>query len=422
MQLRQSILLAAVSLLSVTHAAPVSTEQVLRCTITDAAQQAYLESSDLDIWSHGISANSPTDIRVKNAAERSALLATGISCETFIEDLAALISEEQVENRLAARQTGDSYFSNYQSYAAIRSKIQSWKSTYPDYFTDLGSIGKSIEGRDIPAFKITNNKSTGPKKSIYFNGLIHAREWISGSTTMYQAHKLLTLASTDAQVKSLLDQFEFYVTPVSNPDGYEFSRTSDRMWRKNRRVNRSSSCKGVDLNRNFDEHWGVAGTSSSPCQENYRGTAAFSEPETQAIKNFVLSLPNRAGGIDIHSYGQLVLRPWGWTATPSSGEAQYKRLGDSVQAAIRAQSGVSYQSIPGADLYPASGATDDWMTAKAKMAGFTIELRDEGRYGFVLPANQIVPTGEEIWAGVKAFAEYLAANEMPDLTIPPRKL
>ena len=109
----------------------------------------------------------------------------------------------------------------------------------------------------------------------------------------------------------------------------------------------------------------------------------------------------------------MILRNWGWTNTPSKNENILKELGDGIQASIYKKSGVRYTSERGAALYPASGATDDWATTKGGMAGFTIELRDTGRYGFNLPASQIVPTGEEIWSAMKFFIDYVINNDIP---------
>ncbi|KAI8822196.1 uncharacterized protein EV422DRAFT_420741 [Fimicolochytrium jonesii] len=393
---------------------PYRDQQVLRCTLNDDAQVQHIKSAKLDVWSHHIGLNRPVDIRV-NAEQQRALEATGAQCGSFIEDIARLIKTENEPATLDRRQTSDTFFSKYRTYAEINTKIADWAKAYPALFTNLGSIGTTVENRAIPAFKISKGSSS-TKKAIWFNGGIHAREWISPATVMYLANVLLT--GSDPALAAYLDKVDFYITPVSNPDGYVYTQT-DRMWRKNRRKNPGSSCVGTDLNRNFNEHWAVAGTSSDPCDETFPGSGPGSELENKALTSFVTKIPNRLAGIDFHSYGQLILRPWGWTDTAPDNAAKYKALGDGVRDAIRAQSGTRYTSEAGADLYPASGATDDWMNAKAKMVGYTIELRDTGNYGFVLPASQIVPTGNEIVAGVKAFLKYVLANPIPTPSIPP---
>ncbi|KAI8847890.1 hypothetical protein BC829DRAFT_231388 [Chytridium lagenaria] len=247
---------------------------------------------------------------------------------------------------------------------------------------------------------------------IWWNSGQHAREWIGPATALYQAYKLLTLADSDPVVKSYLQKVQFVITPMQNPDGYVYTFTTNRLWRKNRRLN-SGGTYGVDLNRNWDEHWGAAGASSTPSSDTYKGTAPFSEPETKSVSNYILSFPNRLAGIDFHSYSQLVLRSWGWTSTLSKNEAILKKLGDGMSTAIRAISGKTYTSQTGASLYPAAGATDDWMTTKASMTGYTIELRDTGSYGFQLPASQIIATGDEIWNAMLYFINFTLSNAIP---------
>jgi len=204
----------------------------------------------------------------------------------------------------------------------------------------------------------------------------------------------------------------FYVVPVVNPDGYLYTwqSTSNRLWRKNRRQN-AGGTYGVDLNRNWDDHWGGEGSSGTPSSDTYRGTAPFSEPETKAVSAYVLANVPFAGYIDFHSYSQLVLRPYGWTTALPPDSAVQKLVGDQISAQIRANSGKVYTSEPAHQLYFTAGTADDWGYTKARIKlTYTIELRDTGTYGFQLPANQIVPTGQEIWAAMKYYTDYIIKN------------
>lgn len=112
---------------------------------------------------------------------------------------------------------------------------------------------------------------------------IHAREWISPASVTYIIKELVENRSSNAWANNI----EFNIVPVLNPDGYEFTHTKDRLWRKNRRNPELGDCSGTDLNRNFDYKWGGGGTSNNPCSEIYKGTSAFSEPESQALKNYL---------------------------------------------------------------------------------------------------------------------------------------
>jgi len=197
-----------------------------------------------------------------------------------------------------------------------------------------------------------------------------------------------------------------------NVDGYAFTWTapsSNRMWRKNRRVNSNSNCRGVDLNRNFAKGYGLAGSSSKKCSETYRGTGAFSEPESKAVSDYMYSISGSSfwkGFMSLHSYGQLWLSPWGYTSSPPADLTAQTNLGNNCAAAILATHSKVYTVGPtNPTLYAASGIAPDWTYANMSIVySYTPELRDTGTLGFVLPPSEIQPTGEEIYAAWKVFA------------------
>jgi len=207
-------------------------------------------------------------------------------------------------------------------------------------------------------------------------------------------------------VTRLLSNVQFVIVPLSNPDGYEYAHTNERLWRKNRRKNTGGSY-GVDLNRNWNDHWGGAGSSGIPTSDTYRGTSAFSEPESLSVSNYISKNnmeDNILGAIDFHSYSQLVLRPYGWTTANSPDNTALKIIGDGVSYEIQRQSGYRYTSQRSIDLYITTGSASDWYYMEGIWAAYTIELRDTGQYGFLLPPAQIIPTGNEIWASIKYFS------------------
>jgi len=269
------------------------------------------------------------------------------------------------------------------------------------------SIGKSIQGRDLPGLVISiGDPST--KKKIFFNGGQHAREWVSPATVLYIADQLAS--SQDDDVKKILASVAFVIVPIVNPDGYSYTWTNNRLWRKNRRANAGGSF-GVDLNRNWDDHWGGDGSSSNPNSDIYHGASPFSEPETTATSNFINKNGPFQGSIDFHSYSQLILRPYGWSRQQPPNDAQSKLVGDTMRQRILAVHNTPYTSQPSWALYPTTGSAQDWYYGKAKIPlSYTIELRDTGRYGFQLPPGQIIPTAEENWAAVKYLAEYIIQN------------
>jgi len=160
----------------------------------------------------------------------------------------------------------------------------------------------------------------------------------------------------------------------------------------------------VDLNRNWGFHWAESGVSTSPCSDIFCGPAAFSEPESLNIKNYVESLPQiPALGHSIHSYSQLWLWPYGfdYSSRPDNWQ-EIKQLAEDAADALYNVHYTVFDPINSADLYPAAGASDDWYKGGlGTRYAFTTELRDTGYYGFELPPNQIIPSGEELFAGMK---------------------
>jgi len=273
--------------------------------------------------------------------------------------------------------------------------------------TFIPSIGTTFQGRNISAVRVRGNANG--QRRIHFQGGIHAREWVSPPTVAWIFNQLVTGYGQDSEATWMLDNFEFMFVPIVNPDGYSYTWTNDRMWRKNRRTTSSPTCPGIDLNRNWGVQWQ---SSNNPCSDTYPGTGPFSEVETSSISRWYQSLGNVQAAIDFHAYGQLVLRPYGYTTVPSPDESAIKPMGDGIADVISDVHGSQYTSQRSAQLYPANGETTDWFYEGNDRYtwGFTFELRDNGRYGFILPAEQIIPCGEENWAGMVYMAEYLYDN------------
>lgn len=214
-----------------------------------------------------------------------------------------------------------------------------------------------------------------------------------------------TYAENWSEQSEDIQNIDWFFLPVMNPDGYEHTHTSDRLWRKNRR--RNSFCQGVDLNRNYGYKWGGQGASRQPCAETFAGSGPFSEPETKAVENFLTkSAANFKGSLSFHSYGQYILYPWGYDRKVPPDHADLERVGQEGAAAIKAVNGNEYTVGPaGNTLYPASGGSDDWAKGTMKFKySYTVELRDTGKHGFILPADQIISTGKETLAFMKVVA------------------
>ncbi|KAG0362775.1 hypothetical protein BGZ54_008491 [Gamsiella multidivaricata] len=192
-----------------------------------------------------------------------------------------------------------------------------------------------------------------------------------------------------------------------NPDGFVITQTSDRMHRKNAQSN--DGCLGTDTNRNWDFHWNEGGSSSDACADDYMGPSAFSSPEATNIGTYLKNLPNVVSYIDFHSYSQLWMTPYGFTGTPPDNYDSYlKPLADGAVAALQAVNGVQFTAGDIYNtIYPASGSSVDYALSVGVGAPFAVELRDTGRYGFSLPASQIVPSGKEVWAAFTSILDNL---------------
>jgi carboxypeptidase T len=200
-----------------------------------------------------------------------------------------------------------------------------------------------------------------------------------------------------------------------NPDGHEHSRAEERLWRKNRRRNDDGSF-GVDPNRNYGYMWGILDVPTSshvPSDETYVGPRAFSEPETQAVRDLI-GCERFAGVITYHSYSQLILYPWGYTEKPIP-DVQHRmlmvELAREMQTLIQGVHGKVYVPQQSSELYPTAGDTTDWTYGTYGIPSLTIELRprtfQEG--GFILPPDQIMPTWEENRPAAFRFIEQFLA-------------
>jgi len=281
--------------------------------------------------------------------------------------------------------------------------VKTLPAQYPNLVT-LINLGNSYEGRELLAVKVTSGTATKP--AVWFDGGLHAREWITVSVTVWMLNQLLADYNRDPVVTKLVDSLDIYVLPVFNPDGYVYTWTDNRMWRKTRSPNAGSTCIGTDPNRNWDYEWNGPGTSPDPCSDAYLGPAAFSEIEVKTVGLYLKNLGNLKGYINFHSYSQLWMSPWGYTDARPPDYARQNTLGGQCVAALRVINGTVFEyGCIAVIIYPASGSSADYVYAVAKAVySYGVELRDTGTYGFILPADQIVPSGQETYAAVKVWA------------------
>ncbi len=255
----------------------------------------------------------------------------------------------------------------YFTYDTMVQTLKGYVSSHPT-LCKLESIGKSCEGRDIWALKISKNVNADEKEPrVLIMGAHHSREWISFEVPMATLKALVEGYGADERLTRLVDSREIWFVPMVNPDGVTYSQTKERYWRKNRRKNSDGSF-GVDPNRNYGYQWGGAGTSNSPGADTYRGPSAFSEPETQAIRDFATKMRFSAD-ITFHSYSELILYPWSYAEGVANPDKEVFAKFAGEMAAFN-----KYTPQESCDLYPSSGDTDDFMYGQLKSLSFTFEL------------------------------------------------
>jgi murein tripeptide amidase MpaA len=356
--------------------------------------------------------NASTDILASPSQRKhiQALLDTmGLSHNIMIEDVDDLLRQESADNAIVydssdveRAQVSNSFFTRYQRYDAIYQYAKSL--AQQDNRVTYERIGTSSEGREIGVVKISTGGG-GNKPAVWIDGGMHAREWISPATATFIMNKLVK----DPSSNDLLEMFDWYIVPIINVDGYEWTHTGDRMWRKTRSRN-NGRCIGVDPNRNWGYHWAEQGSSTDPCSDIYHGPRAFSEPETAYVAKAIKARPNIKLYLTFHSYSQLWLVPYGYAQNKKPADYnELVQLASIGKRALEATYRTPYRLGTAPDLlYPAAGGSDDWAKGAAGIKySYCLELRDTGRYGFLLPASQIVPTGEETFNGVAAMAKGL---------------
>uniref|UniRef100_A0A8B9EXW3 Peptidase M14 domain-containing protein n=1 Tax=Anser cygnoides TaxID=8845 RepID=A0A8B9EXW3_ANSCY len=382
-------------------------DQVLRVTASNEEQIALLRALDeredlqVDFWRDPTKPGRPSDLHVpfpSLQAVKIFLESHGISYSIMIEDVQQLLDEEKKTMMLARGLERSASTFDFASYHTLDEVLCSAEDG-----PNLRQPGTTWALGSHPALSAQFSTGGSNRPAIWLDTGIHSREWVTQATGVWTANKV----TPQWGLNCLMDIFFEIVT---NPDGYAFTHRGDssRCWAPTRSINAGSSCVGVDPNRNWDAGFGGAGSSSSPCSETYRGPYAHSESEVKSIVDFILGHGNVKALISIHSYSQMLMFPYGYKRTPAP---DYQELGvgnkvwvHEVSLAKKAVNDLAavygteytYGSIVDT-IYVASGTTVDWAYENGVKYSYTFELRDTGRYGFLLPSTQIIPTATETW-------------------------
>jgi hypothetical protein len=307
----------------------------------------------------------------------------------------------------------------FRTYSEIVAYLDTLTSDYPSITTDKFSIGTSIEGRDLWVVKISDNPDIDEDEpEILYISLIHAREPCAGAAVLHLMEHFLSNYGVDPEITDLVDSRELYFLPVQNPDGYVYNQQTDPngggMWRKNRRNNGDGEY-GVDCNRNYGYKWGYDNMGSSPStwSETYRGTGPFSEPETDLVKDFVISR-NFVIIHNFHTYSNLEIWPYGYDRFFTYEEDFFKNLGDSMTMFNGYDPGVSWT------LYPTNGDADDWgwgdTISKPRNISLTVEIGGSSDGFWPNPSRIPTLVAENVWPSV--FLAKIADN--PYVIAPPK--
>lgn len=336
--------------------------------------------------------------------------ATGLDYEIVVEDVSKFYRDQNIgksTNVNDYKGTNDwtvpedfdfGSMGGHCTFDEVMGHIDNMISKYPDLISAKESIGTSINGVELWMVKISDNPNVNEDEpEVLYTSLHHAREPAGLMQNLYFMYYLLENYETSDMVKNIVDSRELYFVPIVNPDGYLYNQQTDPngggMWRKNRRENGNGSY-GVDPNRNYGYEWGYDnnGSSPDPWDETYRGTAAFSEPEVAAMRDFCNENDFKIA-LNYHTYSNLLLYAWGWSEDPCEDDAIYE-----AYSVLMTQDNHYTYGAGSTTIYPTNGGSDDWMygeqTTKGKTLAYTPELGG-GDDGFWCPVDRIIPIAQE---------------------------
>ncbi|XP_026878104.2 carboxypeptidase B2 [Electrophorus electricus] len=391
-----------------------STDRVLSITAATQEQVTVLRNisshNETALWQPAapslIRTDSPVHLHIRAGVVNhvtNLLRSHGLTYSILLENTQELI-EKQTRNETSDPRSSGMNHDKFYSLDEIYNWVNKTSEEYPDMVKVI-LIGSSFEKRPLYVLKLSG-KRPAVDKAMWMDCGIHAREWISPAFCLWFVRYVLMFYKQYVDITSIMDKMDIYVLPVMNPDGYVYTWTTNRMWRKNRSVREHSPCVGADLNRNFDANWCSEGASSYACSEIYCGQHPESEPEVEAVANFLRSHKDSVRlYLSMHSYSQMLLFPYSYTHEQARNHAELLALVQEAAAKIRQFYRNQYRFGAGAKtIYLAPGGSDDWAYNLGIKYSFTFELQDRGRYGFLLPPTLIPNACNEALLAVKIIA------------------
>jgi carboxypeptidase T len=319
-------------------------------------------------------------------------------------------------------------FRSYPDFAQCEQFLKSLSKAYPE-LARLKPIGISGQGRTIWALEVGSTRQVAGRAAadtsqqgstsqpdrqkirFLFTSLVHSNEWVSLPVVLYLAYQLVSRYQDDAEVKYILDHSSLWFVPLVNPDGYEYSRSSERNWRKNRSIY-GHTPSGVDINRNFAWAWDLGKSSTlDPDSPFYRGPRAASEPETRALCGLAACIHFKAA-IDFHSFGQRILYPYGYSKEACPDEMIFRTLAKEMAHEMAAAGGSAYSWMPLSSIYPhdlPTGTLMDYLYGTYGTLAFTVELapQTQEQGGVQLATEKILDVAEENMALLKFLCRWI---------------
>ncbi|MEZ4767583.1 MAG: M14 family zinc carboxypeptidase [Caldilineales bacterium] len=328
-------------------------------------------------------------LAIVDAAGFAAIENLGLRVEVDAEETAKLAPKDPLPGQEAGipgypcYRTVEETFQTAQDLVANHPTLASWNDVGDSW--EKATPG-GLPGYDMNVLVLTNSAIPGPKPKLFITASIHAREYTPAELVTRFAEYLVNNYGVDPDATWILDHHEIHLMLQANPDGRKQAETGIS-WRKNTNQNYcspTSTSRGADLNRNFQFQWGCCnGSSGSQCSETYRGPSPASEPEVQAIQDYMRAIfpdqradpltspaPDDATGVylDIHSYSELVLWPWGFTGTVAPNGTALQTLGRKYAYFN------NYTPEQAIGLYPTDGTTDDFGYGDLGVSSMTFEL------------------------------------------------
>ncbi|WP_199438939.1 M14 family metallopeptidase [Umezawaea beigongshangensis] len=377
-----SLVLSAPVTSSASHR-PVSTNSpdrvVYEIATPGAEDRSAVAATGVDV----LGAKDGTTTVVAERSQVKALEATGLELTPLGDadaQLAALGRVDFAPNGDATTLDFPSGYAGYHNFAEMTAELRQTVTDHPN-LARLTSIGKSYQNRDLWMIKISNAPATDQAKpEVLFTCNQHAREHLTVEMCLRIVQRFTDGYATNAAVKNLVDTREIFVVPSVNPDGaeYDIATGSFRGWRKN--VQPNSTATGTDPNRNWGYRWGCCGgSSSSGSSDTYRGTAAFSAPETARLRDHVNS--RVVGGvqqitthIDFHTYSELILWPFGYTYDDTATGLNADQANAFATLGRQMAGSNGYTPQQSSDLYITDGGINDWMWGVHKIWSYTFEM------------------------------------------------